>query len=148
MKSKKHLFITGSLLLAVVFIVSVPVVDIVLSYFDGRSSDAADAGSYATRQIISGVVSETMRAVLTCYLYATTVGSGSSRGHAIRYGLLYSALIASLYIILGSFYFIVKDPLRFIIQDSLILIIQGVASGLVLYFVYGTNKRVRVIQRS
>jgi len=139
MKNEKQLLIIGSSLLAVVFIVSVPLVDVAASLFNNNLKDALGPGGYAKQQIVAGIVSETIRAVLTCYLYAATAGRGSSRGHAIRQGLLYSALIASLYIVLGAFYFNVKNPLMFIIQDSLILIVQGIATGLVLYPVYRGN---------
>lgn len=136
MKKEKYLLTIGSLLLSVSLIISVPLVDVLLSLFNGKRDNPANPLAYTTRQVVAGIVSEVVRAIITCYLYSTTAGKGSSIKHAICYGLLYSALIASLYIILGGFYFNVENPVRFIIQDSLILIIQGAGTGLVLYPVY------------
>ncbi len=87
-------------------------------------------------ELLSGIVSEALRALITVLLYSTTENKGSSLAHGIKYGWLYSALIASLYIILGGFYFQLKNPLKFVIADTSSLFVQGVLSGIVLYYTF------------
>ncbi len=134
--TQRRQLIISFLLLSVAFIIVVPATDIVVSLFLTRQSPAGAATAYSLKEVISGTASEVLRALITCYLYSTTIGKGSTPGHGIKYGLLYSALIASLYIVLGGFYFKLKDPVLFVVLDSLILFVQGVVSGLLLYLVF------------
>lgn len=135
--TSKQQFITCFVLLSIVFIVLVPITDFLVSLFMTKdlATNSSDS-SYSLKEMIAGIISETFRALITSYLYSTTIGKGSSMLHGIKYGLLYSALIASLYIVLGGFYFQLKHPSLFVLVDSLILIIQGFISGVLLYYVF------------
>lgn len=124
-------------LLAVSFIVLVPATDLFVSLFAAKAlASEGNTAGYSLKELVAGIVSETLRALITCYLYSTTNGRGSSLLHGIKFGLLYSSLIASLYIILGGFYFQLKNPVLFVLADSLILLIQGLVSGIILYYVF------------
>lgn len=136
MKTEKQLFFYGAVLVLVVLIISVPFVDVIYSLLFRHSRNSADSTSYSFKEMIVGIISETIRSFITCYLYKSTIDRGSTMIHGIKFGLLYSGLIAALYIILGAFYFQLKNPLRFVIMDSFILLIQGIASGVVLYYIY------------
>ncbi|MCE3296064.1 MAG: hypothetical protein K0R65_1778 [Crocinitomicaceae bacterium] len=121
-------------LLAAVFIPAVPLCDWAVSFFyPVKTSPGAEISA---KQLLAGISSESIRALITVYLYTLTAGKGASLAHGLKHGLLYSALIGSLYLILGAFYFQLSDPVRFLITDSVILLVQGAASGFVLYFVY------------
>jgi hypothetical protein len=132
MTAKAKTFLTGSLVITIVLLVSVPFCDFILSFF----FDTKQAANDSTQQLLAGMAGESVRAFITCYLYSVTEQKGSRLIHGIIHGLLYSALIGSLYLVLGYFYFQVKSPLRFLIADSFILLIQGIASGAVLYIIY------------
>lgn len=135
MKANKYPFVVGVVLVLFALLVSVVLVDIAVSIFV-QQPQASNGTEYSINEMVVGIVSEAIRAIITTYLYATTVNKGSSLLHGIKFGLLYSALIASLYIILGYFYFELKNPVKFAVVDSLILLVQGVTSGVVLYFLY------------
>lgn len=136
MKTKTRQFFLGSFLLALVLLAAVPFCDFVLSFFWG-SSGSEDSGG----QILAGVIAETLRALISCYLYSVTEKKGSSLLHGLTHGLLYSALIGSLYLTLGYFYFGLNSPLRFLIADTSILLVQGLVSGPVLYLVYREGRK-------
>ena len=131
MKNRTTKFLIGSLLLSVALLACVPFCDFVLSFFFGDSNQSENS-----KQIIAGVASETIRAFITYYLYSVTENKGSKLVHGIRHGMLYSALIGSLYIILGALYFELRSPLRFLIADTFILAIQGLVSGVTLYYIF------------
>ena len=126
---KINKFLGGSILLAFSLLVCVPFFFFILSFVFSSNQSEGDT----TKQILAGVASETTRAFITYYLYSVTENKGSSLNHGIKHGLLYSALIGSLYLILGAFYFQLNSLLHFLIADTFILIVQGFASGFVLY---------------
>lgn len=132
MTRKTNVFLIGPLLLAIVFFACVPFCDFILSFVFSSNQGQSDT----VKQILVGIVSETTRAFITCYLYSVTQNNGSSLIHGIKHGLLYSALIGSLYLILGAFYFQLNSPFRFLITDAFILIVQGIASGFMLYSIF------------
>jgi hypothetical protein len=135
MKADK--FILGTVLLAVVLLACVPLCSFVVSFIFSANGESNDS----SEQIIAGITSETIRACITIFLYDGTTGKGTRVGHGIKYGLLYSALIGSLYLILGAFYFHVSSPMRFLITDTMILAVQGITTGMVLYFLFRDSKQ-------
>lgn len=136
MKTNYKQLFTGFIFLSVVLMAVVPMADFFTALFFEKTDNANNPVDYAGNEMAAGIASETIRALITVYLYATTQNRGRSLLHGITYGLLYSALIASLYIILGAFYFQLKNPLKFIVADTSILLVQGVLSGVVLYFTF------------
>lgn len=136
MKRNSKVLLIGFVLLSIVLIGTVPLTDLIISLFLPLSESRNETLEYANYEILSGIISEAIRALITVYLYYTTENKGSSLAHGIRYGILYSALIASLYIILGGFYFQLKNPYKFVIVDSAILFVQGILSGIVLFYTF------------
>ncbi len=136
MKRNSKILLIGFVLLSIVLIGTVPLTDLIISLFLPLSENRNETLEYANYEILSGIISEAIRALITVYLYYTTENKGSSLAHGIRYGILYSALIASLYIILGGFYFQLKNPNKFVIVDSAILFVQGILSGIVLFYTF------------
>lgn len=136
MKRNSKVLLIGFVLLSIVLIGTVPLTDLIISLFLPLSESRNETPEYANYEILSGIISEAIRALITVYLYYTTENKGSSLAHGIRYGILYSALIASLYIILGGFYFQLKNPYKFVIVDSAILFVQGILSGIVLFYTF------------
>lgn len=133
MTGRTKIFLIGTVLISFILLVSVPICDFILSFiFDSSNQNQSETA----KQIMAGIISETTRAAITCYLYSVTENKGSNLIHGVKHGLLYSALIGSLYLILGYFYFQLKSPLLFLISDTFILTIQGIASGTVLYYVF------------
>lgn len=132
MKSRTSKILIGSLLLSVLLLACVPVCNILLSF----CFDSDQKNGISNEQLFAGILSETIRAFISCYLYANTENKGSSFLHSIKFGFLYSALIGSLYLILGYWYFQLKSPSHFLVGDSFILAIQGVVSGILLYYVF------------
>lgn len=143
MKSKTDRFLIGSILLAIVLLGCVPFCDFILSFVFTSSPNQSNA----TKQILAGITSEAIRAFITCYLYSVTEKKGSTPIHGIKHGLLYSALIGSLYLILGAFYFQLKSPLRFLVADTFILTVQGVFSGYILYIVFKEKNNDKTTNR-
>jgi len=143
MTVKLSQIIKSTVLLSIVFIAAVPFADLIVSLFIRAKQDPGSSSDYSSNEMLAGIVSETLRALITSYLYSTTIEKGSSMTHGMKYGLLYSALIASLYIVLGGFYFQLKDPLMFVVVDSSILFLQGIASGLILYYVFREKGNTR-----
>ncbi|WP_430401580.1 hypothetical protein [Fluviicola sp.] len=136
MTSKTIKFLIGSILLAIVLLACVPFCDFILSFVFISNQNQSDT----TKEILAGITSETIRAFISCYLYSVTDKKGSNLIHGIKHGLLYSALIGSLYLILGALYFQLNSPLRFLIADTFILTVQGVVSGFILYSVFKEKK--------
>ena len=136
MKINTNKLLSGSTILAIVLVACVPFCDFILSFVLSSNQNQGDS----PKQILAGISSETIRAFITCYLYSVTVNRGSSLSHVINHGLLYSALIGSLYLILGAFYFELNSPLRFLIADTFILTVQGIFTGFILYSVFRENK--------
>jgi len=138
--NKRYSFITAFVLVSIVLLLAVPVAGQIALLFP-RTDRAPSETGYSLAAIAAGIAAETIRAGISCYLYVNTKGCGSSLKHAVLHNLLYSALIASLYIILGGFYFQVSNPLRFAVTDSFILLVQGIGSGWVMFLVFKNNGR-------
>lgn len=129
-------FVAGCIILSFVFLAAVPVCNFILSFFLNTTQTAAEAVTYSGNQMWAGIISETLRAIISCFIYAETKDRGISITHGIKHGLFYSALIGSLYIILGAFYFHISNVTNFIIEDSFILLVQGLANGPVFWWMY------------
>jgi hypothetical protein len=140
MKINYKQWISGSLSLAIALLFIVPVTDFVVSQLDVVYTSQNTSDEYSNHDIFIGVISELIRAFITVYLYSMTLECGKSILHGIKFGLLYSALIASLYIFLGALYFNIKNPVKFIIVDTAILFIQGIVTGIALYFIFKPGK--------
>ena len=132
--NKQIKLVSGIVVLSIVFVGIVPITDLVFALF--HPADKAGASEYSTQAMLAGIVSECIRALLTVIIYSQVVNCGTSLWHGVKFGLLFSALIASLYIILGGFYFNPSDRCSFVVEDSIILFVQGLASGVVLFRIF------------
>jgi hypothetical protein len=132
MISKTNKFLLSSIFLAISLLACVPFCDFIVSFVFCSNQNQSDT----TKQILAGITSETIRAFITCYLYSVTENKGISLIHGIKHGLLYSALIGSLYLILGAYYFQLNSPIHFLIGDTFILTVQCIVSGFILYSVF------------
>ncbi len=95
---------------------------------------------YTFKQVLAGLAAELIRTIVSCRLYAATPQKGSSIKHGIYYGLLYSALVGSLYLFVGAFYFQVKHPIQFVLVDAFVLVMQGISSGIAFYYCFRRPK--------
>jgi hypothetical protein len=91
--------------------------------------DCSAFAVYSLKDQILGVLSEGLRALLLCYLFPQIKDAGRSYLSAIKYGLIISALIATMWLIIGYGSFVLKDPDSFFMYDAIILMIQGILSG-------------------
>ncbi len=85
------------------------------------------------QQIIYGVMGESLRAAILCYVYPQIRGAGGSLRHAIKFGLLMSALVGSIWLFVGAYTIGGEQIMRFIFADTVVLLAQGLLSGLGLY---------------
>ncbi|HWY10139.1 MAG TPA: hypothetical protein VN026_02380 [Bacteroidia bacterium] len=94
---------------------------------------------YSVKDMLLGTVSESLRALLLCCLFPQIKKAGISFLHAIRFGLIISALIGTMWLIIGYGSFILKNPNAFFISDTIILALQGILSGIGLQILYKKN---------
>lgn len=116
-------------------LLSVVLVDVVYMAYLHLSDKAASAieNTYLLKDMLLGIASEGLRALLLCYLFPKIKGVQESADLAIKYGLAISGLIGSMWLIIGYGSFTLKDPTKFVIYDSVILVLQGILSGLALH---------------
>lgn len=116
-------------------LLSVVLVDVVYMAYLHLSDKAVPAieNTYLLKDMLLGIASEGMRALLLCYLFPKIKGVQESADLAIKYGLAISGLIGSMWLIIGYGSFTLKDPAKFVVYDGVILVLQGVLSGLALH---------------
>ena len=132
MKSLK--FIIGWIFISFLLLFSVVLVDKTNSLIQClMMKNCSEFSMYSLKDQILGVLSESLRALLLCYLFPQIKDSGLSFLSAIKIGLIISALIATMWLIVGYGSFILKNPNSFFIYDGIILTIQGILSGVGLY---------------
>jgi hypothetical protein len=131
---KKFLF--GWVLVSFLLLASVVAGNFLFSFFKSANAASPSVPVYSSHDMFIGIVSESLRALLTCYLYPQLKNYGVSLAHAVRFGLTVSGLIGSLWLIVGYGSFELKNPDAFFWSDALILLFQGVASGAGLFFVF------------
>ena len=102
--------------------------------------DAQIDSSYTTRQLILAFFGESARAYLTTWLYLYHRTDKSSVINSIKFGIICSALIASIWLFLGVEFFGSHDKISFLIDDGIILVLQGLIAGLVLWVIYKNEK--------
>ena len=119
--------------LAVTFLLLFAVVLTDTVYSLWKQDISVPAGMYPLKDMLLGIASESLRALLLCYLFPKIRGAADSVANAIKFGLVISGLIASMWLIIGYGSFQLKDPGKFVMYDGVILVLQGVFSGLGLY---------------
>lgn len=129
-------FIFSWILVSFFLLASVVVGNFLFPFFSTASTAGPAIPTYSSHDMLIGLVSESLRALLTCYLYPQLKNFGISLLHAIKFGLIISGLIGSLWLIVGYGSFELKNPDAFFWSDTLILFLQGISSGMGLFFVY------------
>jgi hypothetical protein len=127
-------FIITWLMQSLILLACVPVTEIIFSFGINRSENAGV--SYSAKDTLLGIVGESLRALILCYLFPMFKNSGKSYLSGIHFGLLTSALIASIWLIIGYGSFELKNPGSFVLFDGVILLLQGLSGGAILHWCY------------
>lgn len=98
--------------------------------------DAQNDNGYTSQQLIFAVLGECIRAYVTNWLYVYHRTDKSLLINAIKFGVICSALIGSIWLPLGMEFLNPQDKLSFLIDDGIILTLQGLVAGIVLWFMY------------
>jgi hypothetical protein len=104
-------------------------------------NDMVGTGSYQKNEMIFGATGEALRGLILCYLYPQMKGAGSTLRHAIWFDLLTSALIGSIWVLVGVSAFPLANPVKFLLDDTLILFMQGPLAGYGLYIIYRSDEK-------
>ncbi|MBL0237714.1 MAG: hypothetical protein IPQ02_14145 [Saprospiraceae bacterium] len=89
--------------------------------------------TFSNQEMVLGMISDSLRAILLCYLFPQLKHAGESIGVGIKFGLTISAIMSTLWLIFGYFELKLEDPNFFLIFDGIIFIIQGILSGIGLH---------------
>ena len=100
------------------------------------SERATADNSFTNQQLIFAIIAEGLRAYLTTWLYIHHSTDKTRAINAVKFGLICSALIGSIWLILGIQFFPTADQLTFLIDDGIILGLQGVVTGVVLWYTF------------
>ncbi|MES2656732.1 MAG: hypothetical protein V4620_14145 [Bacteroidota bacterium] len=128
-------FILGAGFITLLLLVSVILVDsfFLLLKHQTNTASATAFSSFSCQQMLLGFISDSLRAVLLCYLFPQLKQAGTSMAAAIKFGLTISALMSTLWLLFGYFDLKLTDPDFFLLYDGLIFTIQGMLSGLGLH---------------
>ena len=124
-------FLTAWLFITFLLLFAVVITDVVYLLWQQEISSAP--AMYPIKDMLLGIASEGLRALLLCYLFPKINGAQNSAFTAVKYGLAISGLIGSMWLIVGYGSFILKDPAKFVVYDGTILVLQGILSGLALH---------------
>ena len=130
--------ITSTILMAIGFLVMVVVYGKVKSIIFSTPGPANI--EYSTNQMIYGGLGESIRALLTSWLYTRHRTNKSRWTNALKFGMVCAALIGSIWLFVGMELVDPDYKLSFILDDGLILFFQGLISGFVLWLIYKDEK--------
>lgn len=130
-------FIGSWFIMTFLLLFSVVITDLVNSLFISRDLAAQAVGDfYPVKDMLFGFLSEALRALLLCYLFPQQRTAGRSYSEAIKFGLVISALIGTMWLVVGYGSFVLKDPGALVVYDGIILVLQGILSGVGLQWLY------------
>jgi len=95
---------------------------------------------YTTRQVILAISGESIRAVITSWLYNHHKSDKSLIWAAFKFGIICSMLVGSIWLLLGVEFLNQENKISFIVNDGIILTLQGILSGFVLWLIYRNEK--------
>ncbi len=126
--------IIAATLLTVVFLGVVVIYDAMKEVVLGK--EIKNSEGYSLNQILFGVLAEFIRAIATTWLYLKHSSDKQKLVYAIRFGIVCSVLIGSIWLLLGVEFFHHNDKLAFVLNDGALLLLQGLFSGIVLWLVF------------
>lgn len=96
-------------------------------------------GFLGEQAILWGFIADGIRGVLLAYLYPQMKNAGSSYLHAIKFGIVASLLVATLWVV---FQWGTSTALStsWLVQESIIILLQGILSGMGLGWAYKSKK--------
>ena len=128
MKLKKIIY--GGIAATIGLLMAVVVFDLLIGLV---SVNNGEKEGYAPKEILFGLIAEGIRGFILSYLYLGYAGKENAYLHALKFGILASFLVGSVWVILGYAYFGTN-----VLYETIIIIIQGIFSGLGLGFVYSS----------
>jgi hypothetical protein len=135
MKTLKFIFGWG--IITFLLLSSVVLVDLAVMLIKYLTSNmSATSTMYSVKDMFLGIASESLRALFLCYLFPKIKDAGTSFTHAIKFGIIISGLIATMWLIIGYGSFVLKNPNAFVFYDGIILLLQGILSGVGLQLFY------------
>ena len=128
-------FILSSVIITLLLLSSVVLVDTCFQFLEhlNNNNTPISVSTFSNQDIVLGMISDSLRATLLCYLFPQLKHAGESIAVAIKFGLTISAIMSTLWLIFGYFELKLEDPNFFLIFDGIIFIIQGMLSGIGLH---------------
>jgi len=128
-------FILSSVIITLLLLSSVVLVDTCFQFLEHLNNNTTpiSVSTFSNQDMVLGMISDSLRATLLCYLFPQLKHAGESIAVAIKFGLTISAIMSTLWLIFGYFELKLEDPNFFLIFDGIIFIIQGMLSGIGLH---------------
>lgn len=128
-------FILSSVIITLILLSSVVLVDTCFQLLDHLKNNTTpiSVSTFSNQDMVLGMISDSLRAILLCYLFPQLKHAGESIVVGIKFGLTISAIMSTLWLIYGYLELKLEDPNFFLIFDGIIFIIQGILSGIGLH---------------
>jgi hypothetical protein len=127
-----------SLVLLLAVLVS-PLIDTAKHFFIETSPEPKMFGN---AQMIYGIAGEVVRALMLLVLYSMTKNPGSSLKQAIKFGILTTGLVWTLWVVYGTGVFDLNNRISFFIEETIVFIVQGLLSGIGLYLIFRNKQNI------
>lgn len=129
----------ASLLMTFGFILVVVLVEVIKN---AVSTNSVLTPEYTSGNMLRGFSAELLRAILTTWLFERhEIRNRSVLVGAILFGIVCTTMIGAMWILLGVGMLEKSAQLNFVLQDGIILILQGILSGIILWFIYRSEKK-------
>ncbi len=128
-------FILSSVIITLILLSSVILVDTCFQLLDHLKNNTTpiSVSTFSNQEMVLGMISDSLRAILLCYLFPQLKHAGESIAVGLKFGLAFSGIMSTLWLIFGYFKLKLEDPNFFLIFDGIIFIIQGILSGIGLH---------------
>lgn len=125
-------FILSSVIITLILLSSVVLVNTCfqLLYHLKNNTTPISVSTFSNQDMVLGMISDSLRAILLCYLFPQLKLAGESIAIGLKFGLTISGIMSTLWLIFGYFELKLEDPNFFLIFDGIIFIIQGILSGI------------------
>ena len=128
-------FILSSVIITLILLSSVVLVDTCFQLLDHLKNNTTpiSVSTFSNQEMVLGMISDSLRAILLCYLFPQLKHAGESIAVGLKFGLTISGIMSTLWLIFGYLELKLEDPNFFLIFDGIIFIIQGILSGIGLH---------------